>query len=1033
LLFKVVVFIDSFSQLPYDEALDLLMVTRRSSFLLTLLIGFFGSLGASPSTVLFTGNTASYLEPCGCVEGMLGGISRRARAMEDERDYILLDSGNFVDIKHELDRLRNVHYARSFKALGYHAIGIGSSEATQPLTFLMALDSSELFVSTNLATSASGLPPFARSRKIGSFHLLSLVSEFEGLHPDFKILPARQSVEPYSKETGIILLSNLNQEDLEQVIAVLGNSLVLVIANQAQSEVQKIDDIPIIYPGEKGKMIKKYDLSHNQYTSLAVLDSYVETPNLKSIVDGFYAAVEADPAYQIGFEPLFDDSPLEMQVVKGKNKFVGSENCKACHQPQYEQFKTTSHAHSFDSLLRKKRDFVPACVKCHAVGFGYPTGYEIAKRQKWLQQVGCESCHGPGFDHIRNPSSTTITRKVAKGRCLTCHDPENSPTFQFASSRPLVDHSILPQLVESLPPEKRSTVEMDLYVMSQCPFGIKAENKLLPLIKKHSDNVKLNIRFIATDVQGKVKKDSESSSEKTTEESKKRIKEKLLADQNSSNEGCKADFALDPNAKFQSLHGKSEVEEDILQVVVERLYPERTLDYILERNKNIHGDWRSTATILNLDPVKIKKAVDDGRGDRWFRENIAHANDLGISASPTLRINGSGYNLPLDAVPVQFELCQAMDIPSEFCKDVPICSQDAHCQKKGMNGFCKNPGQKKASCEFEEPVPVNLILIQDPDCSLCESGRFLQTLHRLFKRLSVTVLNRGDPRARELTTKLKTDRYPLYIFEDDGFRKSPSARHLQKYLAFYNEVYFINPLISDVASLNGPAKLFSLKLYTTAFSKSVGLQKDLIKIVSSLESQGQISVDLSFIPIVTQSRSPAPQPPKADERFKVMYQDGRGGSFPLYLESKNGRAEILENVNQLCISRLASKSQHRNYLSLISAELHSELGNARDQNDLSRKVKGLPIDKMRLSTFKKAGFPKSLQEQIAACVQGSDGARDLIMSMIDVVKKKIVVAPTLLINDYYMVRGVSPKLLESLPTLLKENKIPDKVLYGERP
>jgi len=1008
----------------------------RFALLITFFLGHIAQIQANLSTVLFTGNTASYLEPCGCVEGMLGGISRRSRAMEDEKDFILLDSGNFIDIKHELDRLRNQHYARSFKALGYHAVGMGSSEASQPLTFLKSLDGSELFIATNLVAAASGLPPFARSSKLDSNQVLSLISDFEGLHSDLRVLPPLEAVKAYAGQSGIILLSSLNQKDLRQVIDFLGDSIVLVIANRSEGEVQKIGELPIIYPGEKGKMIKKYSLSEKKYTSLAVLDSYSENLDLKAIVDGFYEAVAADPAYQKGFEPLFEDSELERQVVLGKNKFVGSENCKGCHQKEYEQFMSTSHAHAFDALLQKKRDFVPACVKCHAVGFGYPTGYEIATRQKWFQQVGCESCHGPGFDHLRNPSAYSISKKVEKGRCLVCHDPENSPTFQFSAYKPMVDHSILPQVSQSAPPEKRSTVEMDLYVMSQCPFGIKAENKLLPLIKKHADKVRLNIRFIATDVQGKVKKESEAKVAQTSgaaETGSKKIKEKLLANQSSSNPGCEADFDLDPNAKFQSLHGKSEVEEDIRQVVVERLYPESYFSYILDRNRNIHGDWRVAAVKFGLDPRAIQKAMDNGKGDLWFRENIAHANDLGISASPTLRINDGGYSLPLDAVPVQFSLCQAMDNPSELCKSAPICSQDAHCQKKGMNGFCKNPDHPKASCEFEKPVPVKLTLIQDPGCTLCESGRFLQTLHRLFKDLSVTTLNKQDPKARALAAKLKTDRYPLYIFEDDSFRKSPNARHLQKYLAFFSDTYFINPLINDVASLNFSPKLASVKLYTTAFSKSAGLQKDLIEIVQRLEDEKKISVNLSFVPIVTQSRSPAPQPPKNDERYKVMYNDGRGGTFPLYLESKNGRAEMIENVNQLCISNLATKDQHRSYLSLISIELHSELGTVRDQNELSRKVKGLPIDEMRLTTFKKAGFSKGLQEQIASCVQGSDGARDLIYSMIDVVKKKVVVAPTLLINDYYLIRGASPRLLQSLPSLLTENKIPDKVLYGERP
>ena len=45
-------------------------------------------------------------------------------------------------------------------------------------------------------------------------------------------------------------------------------------------------------------MVKKFSLKDENYTSLAVLDTYDEDPKLKEIVDQFYQKVSNDPELQ---------------------------------------------------------------------------------------------------------------------------------------------------------------------------------------------------------------------------------------------------------------------------------------------------------------------------------------------------------------------------------------------------------------------------------------------------------------------------------------------------------------------------------------------------------------------------------------------------------------------------------------------------------------------------------------------------------------------------------------------------------------
>jgi len=98
-------------------------------------------------------------------------------------------------------------------------------------------------------------------------------------------------------------------------------------------------------------------------------------------------------------------------------------------------------AHAFQTLVDKKepshQQFDPECVVCHTVGFRHPTGYydppskeALAKHNAKLENVGCENCHSPAGRHAANPTKVRLP-KVGAASCASCHNPEQSPGFDF--------------------------------------------------------------------------------------------------------------------------------------------------------------------------------------------------------------------------------------------------------------------------------------------------------------------------------------------------------------------------------------------------------------------------------------------------------------------------------------------------------------------------------------------------------------------------------------------------------------------------
>jgi hypothetical protein len=120
-----------------------------------------------------------------------------------------------------------------------------------------------------------------------------------------------------------------------------------------------------------------------------------------------------------------------------QGQYKGAKMCMLCHFEVHGDWKQDQHALAFEDLPTKyEKD--GECLKCHATGYGQPTGYggpEMAS-SALLQGVTCEACHGPGSEHIdvskkfvgTEPNEQelasikgSIHRMLPGNVCLDCH------------------------------------------------------------------------------------------------------------------------------------------------------------------------------------------------------------------------------------------------------------------------------------------------------------------------------------------------------------------------------------------------------------------------------------------------------------------------------------------------------------------------------------------------------------------------------------------------------------------------------------
>lgn len=123
---------------------------------------------------------------------------------------------------------------------------------------------------------------------------------------------------------------------------------------------------------------------------------------------------------------------------KGEAAFVGNGECKTCHEDAFPVYEKTKHPHGWETLETQGKQFHLNCVGCHVTGYQQPGGVCRLDKVAGREGVGCESCHGPGSLHADAPSTDNIRASPGESVCITCHNPENSPHFDFATYLPRI-------------------------------------------------------------------------------------------------------------------------------------------------------------------------------------------------------------------------------------------------------------------------------------------------------------------------------------------------------------------------------------------------------------------------------------------------------------------------------------------------------------------------------------------------------------------------------------------------------------------
>jgi hypothetical protein len=397
---------------------------------------------------------------------------------------MLLDAWSFTGTASNYDKFVSTWLLKGYAAMGYQAVNLGVVETQIPVNTLREWDaiSQGMLVSANLNDS-TGLPVTRRSliRTIGDFKVgitgitgagmaLQDATELPVLVPPVEPLKEVMAEFEQEKVDFVILLADTIHDETEAVLKEVPGIDLVIQSREFQLAAsysgESIGDTRIVKIGNQGKYLgwTRLDFEPDgtrtgEEDGLAKLDSSVPTSSdISTLLVGFRTELRQRRNEFLGdpgnpFQRA--SSAILVDILTG---YAGPSHCQACHAGYDFDQQMVFHSDAWLKLQEEGRTN-PECLKCHATGYGVPTGVEDPFRDSHLTGVTCEACHGPAADHVRektaeqqgmdpssmlpaeNPTGLPFRRDVPESVCRSCHTEHWSPDFNYETWLPKVNHS----------------------------------------------------------------------------------------------------------------------------------------------------------------------------------------------------------------------------------------------------------------------------------------------------------------------------------------------------------------------------------------------------------------------------------------------------------------------------------------------------------------------------------------------------------------------------------------------------------------
>lgn len=181
--------------------------------------------------------------------------------------------------------------------------------------------------------------------------------------------------------------------------------------------------------------------------------------------------------------------------------------------------------------------------------------------------------------------------------------------------------------------------EVELYLMSFCPYGNQAEELMKPVAELLGDSADIQPHYIFYDDY----------------------------------QGGGPEFCIDEESKYCSMHGAPEANQNIRELCVFNNQNDKYWDFITQVNadcdyKNVDECWTGPAEEVGVDVGSVENCFEDNKL-AYAEGEVKLTTEKKVSGSPTLLINGVRFSGERSVSGYKEAVCGAFNEAPEACSE----------------------------------------------------------------------------------------------------------------------------------------------------------------------------------------------------------------------------------------------------------------------------------------------------------------------------------------------------------------------------
>lgn len=208
---------------------------------------------------------------------------------------------------------------------------------------------------------------------------------------------------------------------------------------------------------------------------------------------------------------------------------------------------------------------------------------------------------------------------------------------------------------------KSDKPEVQLFIMSFCPYGLQAVGAFADAINLLSPKIDFSLGYV---IYANFAKNYGQSWEK---------------------------YCTDSSEKYCSMHGIEELREDVRQLCIQKYEPSKLMKYmslvVADYNagkvsvSNIATKWKTYASTAGIATAKIEECLNK-EANEILAGQVALTDKYSVQGSPSTLINGQSYSGARNSEAFKSAICGAFNTAPE------LCSQKLTSQSASASGSC---------------------------------------------------------------------------------------------------------------------------------------------------------------------------------------------------------------------------------------------------------------------------------------------------------------------------------------------------------